>query len=155
VTTYTDLGEFVTARLKANADVAARVVGGAERILESSELTGKILSDAEVARMESESALTRVLAVQVVDTGEKGRTASCAVYIYDREQGYTATRAIREAIIDAVHGVPVMFNRGGYVQRVSYAGRSGHVQASNYDVLFEMLTFAGELTFTCSSEEYY
>jgi len=79
VTEYTDLGEFVTATLKADASVVARVVGGVERILESSALNGTVLSSAERVRLESPPSQSQVLAVQVVDTGDKGGTVSCAV----------------------------------------------------------------------------
>lgn len=155
-TEYLDLGAFILARLRATAAVTALVVDGAAGILEAGALTATALSAAEKTRQVSLSA--QVLALVVVDTGETGgvgrKTATAAVFAYDRQRGYTNIRAAREAVISALLNQAVALPREAYINQVKYASRTGFVQFEDFDLDYEGVSLVGTLINSESADIY-
>jgi hypothetical protein len=144
---YDDLALWALALLKANEDVTGLVVAGAAGIMESGNLAAEALQDAQVTRRETGEA-DKVLAIVVVDTGEKGRvsskTTSCGIYVCDRG-GYGNIRAAREAVIIALLNQPVSLARSAMSVDVQYAARSGHMRNVEFNLDYERVDFSGDL----------
>lgn len=140
---YADLGAWVLAKLRATAAVTALVMGGSAGIIEAGDLTAEALTAAQESRRET-AATSKVLAVVVMDTGERDFTATCRIFIYDR-YGYTNIRTVREVVITALVNCPVRLLRNACINQVKYAGRSGHAISQPFDLDLEALDFSGSL----------
>ena len=141
--TYSDLGQWALATLKANVALLALVVDGADGVFESGKLIGRDLELAQKTRLDSSGA--EVLAIQTIDTGEHALIATCSVFICDRGQGYASTRTAREAVISALINQPVVLARGAHIVQVQYVGRTGHARYSDFDLYYERVDFEGAL----------
>jgi len=154
MTEYTDLGAWALATLQAASDVTDLVVGGADGILGSGELSAELLQTAQQTRRESGE--DKVLAVLVTDTGEKPAShrweASCIVGICDRGHAYTNIRTLREAVIEALVGHSALLARAAVVNHTSYGGRGGHDILTEFDLDYEWVRISGPLV---TEEEYY
>ena len=155
-TEHKDLGEKLLALLRVSAAVTGLVVGSSDSVLEAGYLTGELLNANELTRRTNGT--DKVLAVVVVDTGERGsigsKTGSASVYLYDRQRGHDNIRPAREAIITALINQPVLLARDAYMVGIGVAGRTGFVQLEDFDLDYERVDFAGALTYTLSSELY-
>ena len=142
---FADLGAWALDRLRSTPAVTDLVEGGANMIIEAREDPNlpASLSAAQEARREA-GETEKVLAIVVQDFGEKDLVASCGIFIYDR-YGYANIRAVREAMITALVNCPVMLVREALINQAHYAGRSGHVIATQFDVDFERVDFSGDI----------
>lgn len=146
-----DLGEWALETLKVTTAVTDLLVGGVDAVLESGELTSALL-DAWVKQRLDDAGLTGLaLALVVVDTGEretdKGRIASCSVFIYDRgsPSPYSAIRDAREAVLTALLDQPVVLTRDAQIVSVKHEGRTGHEIAPEFDLDFERVDLYGPI----------
>jgi len=149
VTVYSDLASWALAILRDTDAVCDLVVGGADGILETGQLSAQALQAAQVTRREDEEEAGKVLAVLVWDRGEGGdvraREATCSVLAYDRGKGYANIRTVREAVIAALVGQNAVLARGAMVVKVRYDGRSGHQTLDEFDLDAERIDFTGPI----------
>lgn len=143
-----DLGEWALETLKATTAVTDLVFAGDAAVLESGELSAKLLEQWQKERRDAVET-SKVLAILVMDTGDrkvdKDRQVSCSVFIYDRGGSYDNIRMLREAVLLALLGQPVTLPRDAYVVAVRYDERTGHAIDETFDLDFERVDFYGPL----------
>lgn len=145
-----DLAEWALAELQSNSTVTDLVISAASGIIESGDLVMRWLEEQERVRTEDDATLgTRVLAVEVMDTGEFSfegvRFARCSIFVIDRGKGYSNIRATREAILEALLLKPVPLARDAFVKKLGHLGRSGHSIQESFDVDFDRVDFQGSI----------
>ncbi len=157
-TRYSDLAAWAQATLEAAPEVTGAIVDGSAGIFGSGDLTPEFLSAAQQTRMAGSGSGSGVLAVLVMDRGEtkggNGRVARCSVFIYDRSNGYGEIRDVRDAVIDALVGKPVLLSRGAAIVTVRYDERGGHEKFADFDLDFEEVKFEGDLVYSKDQEFY-
>lgn len=154
MTTNVDFSEFIWDFLKTHADAAtvrALLVDGADSVVESGDVSASLLKTRETTRRNSgEMGLALLLSVQ--DAGDEpdipGHLLELVVIrVYDRFRGYRNIRAVRQAIKEALKGLPgnvgPLGTRG--LLEVSYQGRVGHRFDLTFVVDYGAITYAGRV----------
>lgn len=144
-----DVAEYALALLKQSPAVTALVVDGATGILETGDSSPKTIADAEATRLRTGNP-AKVLAITVQDAGEKAIDAQTteqyvAIWIFDRERGYSNIRKATKAVYAALHGksTPLTspFTDRTVAVTLELEARTGHRIERSLEVDFELMTF--------------
>lgn len=148
-----DVAQFTLAYLKATSAVTDLVIDGAAGIFESGDLTMQQLAENETTRRDAETP-TKLLAIVVQDAGENAademrHNQRVAVWLYDRERGYTNIRAVRKQVYLALQGRSSALD-DPYTGRSTmiyllFQRRTGHMHEPRMAVDFESLSFSSEV----------
>lgn len=155
----TDLAQWAHTILKTSTAATDLLVDGADAVLESGELTAKLLDEWTKQRLDDAGLAGRALAIVVVDTGEHKRKderiATCSVFIYDRGSAspYAPIRALREEVLAALLDQPVTLVRDAYIVSVKHGDRTGHEIEPDFDLDFERVDLFGPV-FTSEPDAY-
>lgn len=148
-----DVAEYVLQTLRVTSAVTDLVMGGADGIFESGDLDMKHLAQIEADRRDAGNP-GRVLAIIVQDAGEEAldkrrHKQRVAVWLYDRQRGYTNIRTVRRQVYLALQGRssglddPYM-GRSAMIQLL-FQNRTGHRHEHRAAVDFETVTFTSEV----------
>lgn len=144
-----DIAEYALGVLKGTTAVTDLVIGGAANVLETGDSSPKTLADAQTARRDAGNP-AKVLAITVQDAGEKAQDTQTteqylAVWIFDRERGYSNIRKATKAAFAALHGksTPLTSPYTGRTVAVTLEleARTGHRIERSLEVDFELITF--------------
>lgn len=148
-----DVAEYALDYLKARAAVTDLVIDGADGIFESGELTMAKLAENETRRR-TDGTPMKLLAIVVQDAGETAsdeirHNQRLAVWLYDRERGYTNIRAVRKQVYLALQGrssaLDDPYTGRSLMIKLLFQRRTGHMHEARMAVDFESVSFASEV----------
>ena len=148
-----DVAEFTLETLKTMAAVTDLVMNGAAGIFESGDLEMGQLAENETARRQAETP-TKLLAIVVQDAGETAsdeirHNQQVAVWLYDRQRGYTNIRALRKQVYLALQGrssaLDDPYTGRSAMIKLLFQRRTGHMHEARMAVDFETISFSSQV----------
>ena len=148
-----DVAEFTISKLKATAAVSNLIIGSADGIFQSGDLTMQQLAENETTRRSDETP-TKLLAIVVQDAGENAademrHNQRVAIWLYDRERGYTNIRALRKQVYLALQGrssaLTDPYTGRSVMVKLLFQRRTGHMHEARMATDFEALSFSSEV----------